>query len=416
MATDVRAANRGPGTIYAFLDSQVGRDILRRELVEGALVQPGEQALLLCDAQAPEGTAEMVRVVGAMLRELGLQVISIQVDQVLPLRQGGLAGSFAHVDHHRLPPALYAAIQAADVIFDYSASGRGAGKYNVDFYTLATYHGKRIYGRRLVEGPEALWSENDPAGINTAALLFPSDLLRVIADRVNDTLVAAAEAGAEFRLTNPWGTDLRYHTLPGDICIPGGGIREYPREERFRGDDSYRLYRALAGCTLTQRCEGVWVTRYCTLLGGELPEPMTVEWQDGFVVGARGGEGAAKLMAIVRDEPAGIHAILMGLHPKAAPFRQGRYMLQNTGVAAGTAHLGVGGPGLFYRNGAWGGVGRNHFQVGNLPRISLWAGAERVVDDGRLLALGDPAVREAARQYGDPDALLRQFEWPEAPL
>jgi hypothetical protein len=71
---------------------------------------------------------------------------------------------------------------------------------------------------------------------------------------------------------------------------------------------------------------------------------------------------------------------------------------------------------LFYRNGAWGPVGNQHYQLGNIPRISLWAGDTHVVDDGRLLTLADPVVREAARQYGDPDALLRQFDWPEVPL
>ena len=73
----------------------------------------------------------------------------------------------------------------------------------------------------------------------------------------------------------------------------------------------------------------------------------------------------------------------------------------------------MGGPGLFYRAGEWGGLGNKHFQLGNLPKISLRAGDRQVVADGRLLALGDPEIREAARRYGDPDELLRQFEWPE---
>ena len=76
----------------------------------------------------------------------------------------------------------------------------------------------------------------------------------------------------------------------------------------------------------------------------------------------------------------------------------------------------LGPPGLFYRAGAWGGLGNRHFELGNIPRISFRAGDTPIFEDGRLLILADPTVREAARQYGDPDELLRQFEWGDTPL
>ncbi|HEX9880849.1 MAG TPA: hypothetical protein VGB25_11690, partial [Candidatus Binatia bacterium] len=77
---------------------------------------------------------------------------------------------------------------------------------------------------------------------------------------------------------------------------------------------------------------------------------------------------------------------------------------------------GMGGPGLFFRKGEWGRIGNKHFQLGNIPKVSLWAGDEPIFDQGRLLALESPAVREEARRYGNPDELLRQFDWPEVPL
>ena len=76
----------------------------------------------------------------------------------------------------------------------------------------------------------------------------------------------------------------------------------------------------------------------------------------------------------------------------------------------------MGGPGLFFRRGEWGPIGNKHFQLGNIPKASLWAGAEPVFEQGRLLALDDPAVREEARRYGDADELLSQFPWPDVPL
>ena len=207
------------------------------------------------------------------------------------------------------------------MIFDYTASGRGSQKYNLDFYLLSHYYGKRIVGKRAVEAPEVLWSETGAEAVNEAALRYPSDLLRAIGDHVNQVLFDAAEAGDEFRLTNPWGTDLRFHALPGDICLPQGGVRQHPRESAFYGDDCNRLYRALAGFAVTQRCSGVVVTMFCTLLGGALQERIRVSLRDGFIDGAKGGANADRLMSLVQDEPSGIHAILTGLHPKAAPFR-----------------------------------------------------------------------------------------------
>jgi hypothetical protein len=201
--------------------------------------------------------------------------------------------------------------------------------------------------------------------------------------------------------------------LPGDV-VPSGGIRHYPERTMFAhaGDDNNRLYVALAGCTVTQRCEGVWVTKHCSLLGGELREPIRVRFANGFIVGADGGEEARRLMEALADEAVGIHAILIGLNPKAAPFRDGRYLLANNGAGAGVSHLGLGGPGLFYRGGEWGGIGNKHFQLGCIPKVSLWAGDRCVFRDGVLQALTEPAIREAAGRFGDPDALLRQFDWP----
>ena len=39
----------------------------------------------------------------------------------------------------------------------------------------------------------------------------------------------------------------------------------------------------------------------------------------------------------------------------------------------------------------------------------------KVVDNGRLTALDDPEVRELARQFGDPDVLLKETWEPAVP-
>src|SRR5258707_1332943 len=83
-------------------------------------------------------------VVADTLRELGLHVVVMQVDELIPVAHGAVAGSFADVHKHRLPPEVFAAVQAADLIFDYTTSSRGATKYNLDFHILATHYGKHI--------------------------------------------------------------------------------------------------------------------------------------------------------------------------------------------------------------------------------------------------------------------------------
>jgi hypothetical protein len=403
-----------PEVIRAYARSELGRATIRRELVEGAQVRAGQQALVLSEARPSGGVGEVVEVVMATLRELGAKVVLLEVDALIPVRAGTAQGAWSYVEKYQPPPTVHAAIRAADVVLDYTLNSRGAQKYNEAFYTLATFYGKRIFAHRAVEAPEVLGS--DPAAPISVpeALTFPSDLLRLIADRVNAVLIATALAREEFRLTNPWGTDVRFTVLPGDVCIVGGGIRRYPDDGMFEfaGDDNRRIWNALAGCTVTQTCDGVWVTRHCSLVGGSLSEPMAVTVKDGFLADATGGPEAKRLLEITADEPSGIHAILMGLNPKASPFRHGRYMLDNNGAGVGVSHMAFGGPGLFYRNGAWGPVGDKHFQLGDIPKISYWAGSQCLVQDGRLLMLEDPEVRQAARQYGDPGALLRQFDWP----
>lgn len=388
--------------------------MLRRELIEGAEVKAGDQALVLCETNPPGGIEAVVGVAAEILHELGAHVAEMRVDELIPVRAGTAQGAWTLVEHHKIPDTLFQAIRGADVVLDYTVNSRGGQKYNQDFYNLGMYYGKRICAYRAAEAPEALSRDPSAPVAYSDALRFPSDLLRVIAATVNESLVTAAEANHEFHMTNPWGTDLRFTVLPGDISSPFGGIREYPSTGRFdfAGDDSRRLWRALTGFAVTQTCEGLWVTRHCSLIGGELRDPLTVHLKDGSIVAAEGGPQADRLMGLITDELSAVHAILMGLNPKASPFRDGRYLLANNGAGVGVCHVALGGPGLFFHAGRWAPVGNKHFQLGNIPKISLWAGADCVVQDGSLLALQHPAVRYAARQYGDPDDLLRQFDWP----
>jgi len=408
-----------PKALRAFLESEVGRETLRRELAEGTGVRAGQQALLLCDVQASDVGELEIQLTAQTLRELGLTVTIMRLEEFIPQFPGSIPVAFVGAHKLRLPKIVFEAIRAADVTFNFTLTGRGATKYNVDFYTLITYYNKQIDGGRTVEGAEVLWSDADPNAPNLEAIQYPSDLLRVIGDRANEVLFAATEQQEEFQLTNPWGTDIRFTALPGDVTAPAGGARKYPwpPTERFRGEDAQRLYRALSGFGVVQSCDGVWVTKYCPLLGGELSEPMHLTLKEGFIAEARGGPEARRLLQILDEHGnVGIHAILWGLNPKASPFKNGKYLHNNNGIGVGIAHIGIGGPGLFYHNQEWGTVGNNHFELGNIPKISVRAGDTWLVQDGWMPVLADPAVREAAARFGDPDELLRPFEWRDITL
>jgi hypothetical protein len=406
----------GAEVTRAYARSSFGREIIRREIAEGAQIKAGDQVLVLWETLVSDGIDEIVRVAAEIVRELGAKSIVMQLDEHIPLRRGTAPGAWSYLEKFAPAPAVVSAIRGADVVLDYTRNSRGAQKYNQVFYTLSMYYGKRICAHRAVEAPEVLSADPESPVASPEALGYPSDLLRAIGRRVNETLIAAAEARETFKLTNPWGTELRFTALPGDVSQPFGGIRRYPAANGFdfAGDDNNRIWNALAGFAMTQTCDGVWVAKHSTLLGGILSQPVTVKLEDGLVVGAEGGAEAEKLMEIIADEPSGVHAILMGLNPKAAPFRNGQFMLDNNGAGIGTCHIALGGPGLFFRHGAWSTVGNKHFQLGNIPKISLWAGSCCVVEDGRLLALADPAIRKEAERFGDPEKLLRQFDWPEA--
>lgn len=397
-----RRSQVDPSLVRAFLRTELGRSVVRRYLVECATVEPGMQALVLVERERLNGTDVLCDLFVDELRAMGALPVVQEVDALFPRRPGTLPMSFLEQDRLRFPRAVSAGIRAADLTIALTAGGLGHGRYNIDGYTLTMYDARKIY-----EAQDIYLAAENPD-----ALSFPTDLLRVVADRFIARLVDAAERGAEFRLTNPWGTDVRFTVLPGDVGPFAGIVRPRPDEKWFNKLNHDRLIRSIAGVGVTQTCEGTFVTTYCTALGGQLEPAVRAHLEDGFVVDAEGGPAAARLMEMVRKEPAGVHAILFGMNPRYVPFRGGRYVDRNAGAGTGQGHMALGGAGLFYRKGEWGTVGRNHLQLGDVPKVSLALGEEWVIKDGRLLVLDDPEVRKAAAAFGDPDELLRPFPWP----
>ena len=398
-----RRSQVSPALVEAFLDSPRGRETLRRYLVECVDLPAGSEALILTDRQNLNSADKLADLVTDELRALGVRPVSLRIDTLFPPREGSLATSFVEQDRLRFASTVTAAVRAADATFAFNAGGLSHGRYNIEGYSLVMYDGLDIY-----EAADVLHAADHPEAMD-----FPTDLLRTLTDRFVERVRAAASEGREFRMTDPWGTDIRFTVLPGDVGPYAGGLRPAHDEGPYSKTNRDRFLRAISGFGVTQSCDGVYVSKYSTAMGGRVDPPVTVTFKDGFVVGAEGGDQADRLMEMVSKQEAGVHAILFGLNPRYLPFRDGEYLYRNAGAGSGQAHISLGGAGLYYRNGEWGPVGRNHIQLGNLPKVTLAMGEELIIDAGRLTVLDDEVVREAAAAYGDPDDLLQQLPWPD---
>ena len=376
---------------------------MRRYLVECVALPAGSEALILTDRQNLNSSDKLADLVTDELRALGVRPVSLRIDTLFPPREGNLATSFVEQDRLRFASTVTAAVRAADATFALNAGGLSHGRYNIEGYSLVMYDGLDIY-----EAADVLHAADHPE-----AMEFPTDLLRTVADRFVERVRAAASEGREFRMTDPWGTDVRFTVLPGDV----GPVRRRHPPRPGRRSLQQDQPGPVPACRLGVRRDPV-LRRGLRLevlhRDGRTSRPAG----DGDLPGrvrrqGRGGRPGERLMELVHKEEAGVHAILFGLNPRYLPFRDGEYLYRNAGAGSGQAHISLGGAGLYYRNGEWGPVGRNHVQLGNLPKVTLAMGDELIIDAGRLTVLDDEVVREAAAAYGDPDDLLQQLPWPE---
>ena len=140
-------------------------------------------------------------------------------------------------------------------------------------------------------------------------------------------------------------------------------------------------------------------------MGGDLKEPLTVKFVDGWAEEITGGEEAARITSIIGEDRNNrrVQEIMMGLNPKASAYKETGKLTYDGTSGAGNVHFAIGRE-----------VGRyassQHITIAFLPRVTLYADKERLIDDGRLTVLDDPDVRKVAAKYGDPDKLLQQVD------
>ena len=285
-----------------------------------------------------------------------------------------------HKQHDPPPPAFEAAIQGVDVLI-------GQGEY---LHTKNPYLQRALFERGLI------YINNEAKTAEAMASLygrFPAEVMFALGTVTLQRLAS----GSRVRVTTPAGTDLSMGVVGeavGGYCYPfqfdtPGHKKGFPGGTAYlHPEDPVEGVIAVEAITRANRAPKVL-----------LDAPLLLTVRDHRVVAAK-GDCADWWMDYLRrgDENTGwVAECMWGLHPKASG--DGGRGASNPQLL----HFGVG------NSIPYGGpTFSKSWQVVFTQGATLTVDGKPLLQDGRLLTLDDPLVREAAAKYGDPDELLSQ--------
>ncbi len=235
---------------------------------------------------------------------------------------------------------------------------------------------------------------------------LPCDIIYEIGRRVSKIM----EQGKTVRITSPLGTDISFNVnprgimgsfrplnMPGDmLAIPGGRVGMNP--EHGQGI----LYGE--SIAASQDPPQVFMTK-----------PIKIVWDDNWAVEIS-GEGECTEWLVQMMETGDRNArwwgeSMFGIHPKSNAFGYPSAPVEVyfTGIHArpDTLHNALG-----HSAGAGGVVSDRHIDV-FIHNQTVYVDGDKLIDNGHLVVLDDPGMREFASRYGDPDQLLRMSPMPE---
>ncbi|MBI2881729.1 MAG: hypothetical protein HYY21_09055 [Candidatus Tectomicrobia bacterium] len=282
-----------------------------------------------------------------------------------------------------ISPLLFSAMEGADVLITAFELENAATVDSLQFGRFLQRTGKRCV---------ALICPT-PALLASAWARFPGELVWAIIRKTAERAKRGKDAA--FHLTDPNGTDLR-----GSLSFHlGFGEKQPPRGWMFfpAGDMAEHPESPVNGAVVFEHLEG---------FAGYLREPIRLTVQDHWVTRVEGGEEARWFADLMDRYEKGRYfcEVAIGIHPKA-PVAEGLQVRAADTILfrhAGSYHAAVG-------NWAWlsEADSRLHWDGGGL-KPTLQVGGETIIDAGRLLTLDDPAIRELASRFGDPDELLAE--------
>ncbi len=298
------------------------------------------------------------------------------------------------------PRVVQKALLGADVIIEAgirSLYASGARYFDKMFMKMA----RSEYGAFLIRS-ELLSKETMSSEFGR----LPCDVIYEIGRRVSKIV----EQGKTMRVTTALGTDISFNlnprgimgsfrplNMPGDmLAIPGGRVGMNP-------EHGYGILYAEA-ISPSKDPPRVFMTK-----------PIKIVWDDNWAVEIS-GESECTEWLVQMMETGDRNArywgeCMFGIHPKSNAFGYPSAPVEVyfTGIHArsDTLHNALG-----HSAGAGGVVSNRHIDV-FIHNQTLYIDGDKLIDNGHLLVLDDPGMREFASRYGNPDQLLRMTPMPE---
>jgi hypothetical protein len=360
-----------------------------RNCVVGLMnTQPGEKFLIIAENTVDPVVVRAFEVVAA---SVGADVSTMRIKPFSP----------AGIDPDNPSDVVVQAYAAADDVVIMSwfpdihskkLPGASAKTYNnkpVSMYQLATFE-----------------------VLSSPAARFPLPLMFEMMKKMS-----MITADSQIRITNELGTDLVVKAPQLDRIFggTGSGVDRGPMRRGIRA----HFPPSTTGFVPIE-ADGVFVPNE-TVITGKPVHPIKVTVEGGYVTNIEGEEEAEALKAFIngpgRDpSPKRLVECMWGLNPKARINGANATFVEKE-RHAGALHLGIAtyqldvDPSVFTTRGP---SGRTTGWLSHvdcyLETPSMWFNGERMVDKRRLLLLEDPEIRRLAREFGDPDELLRPHQ------
>jgi leucyl aminopeptidase (aminopeptidase T) len=298
--------------VRAWRALELGR-VAHRIVTVNSWIQPSETVVIVCDPEVSpliiEALATQVYVAG------GLPV-------VLTFPGQGVHGE-------DLPPAVAAAMKAADVV--YAAVSKSIT------HTVALQDARKAGVRYL-----GFSNITEDAFVRGAASADPN-VVRKIGEKVRDKLFGCANV----RVTSELGTDLRLSLEGRHVRVRNGIIpREYEPVHGKEVPDNGRMFPdgETNCCPVEESVNGTFVIDRWIQGIGVLSEPVTWTFKDGECVDIAGGIEADRLVALLErdgdEHSRNVGEFAVGINPSARldgnPHREGKKILGSVHLALGT--------------------------------------------------------------------------------
>ena len=336
-------------------------------------VQQGERFLIIAENTVDPVVVQAFEVVAS---EIGADVSSLRCKPFSP----------AGIDPDNPSDVVVQAYSAADSVVIMS--------WYPDIHSRKLPgHACQIYNNK----PVSMYGMATFDMLTSPAARFP---LPIMYQLIRRTRLAAL--GAQVRITNDLGTDLVVQAPSDPNHLFGGigaGLDVGPLKKGVRA----HFPPSTMGFVPVD-ANGVFVPNE-TIVTGAHSSPIKVTVEGGYITNIEGEAEAEALSAFINGPsvspgPKRLVECMWGLNPKARIGGANATMIEKE-RRAGTLHLGIATYNMDLKSG-W----MSHVDC-YLENPKIWINGELISENRRYLLLEDPEIRSLAKEFGDPDEILR---------